>query len=1019
MAEKSEATSSVFISYSRRNKAFAQKLNDSLDNSGVDAWVDWEGIPLSSDWMDEITRAIEGADAFLFVISPDSLASEVCAQELALGLEYNKKLVPILHIEPEKGQEMHEQLAATNWVYMREHDDYDGTLSALIDTIQTDLGWVRQHTRLLQRAKEWENKGKDHSFLLQGSDLDEAESWMVQAAAQEGREVVPLQGEYIQTSRQAATKRQRNLLIGVSLALVVSIGMAIFALISRSEAVANEHARATQQVIAEYNADIAATQQVIAEDNAAEAKAQQKIAEENAIEAQAQRHAAEARIYQTQAGAMDLSTLLAIDSWQSSPSALAEDILRRNTSLSPVPLMQVSMGDTINRIKISSDGKYFVTASDDGSVCLWIPEDGAQKLCTQHDDGVYDVLFSNDSSFFASGSYDGIVNLWSVDDGALIQSYDFDGASIWDLDLRPDGNQIAVSRDDGIVSLIDVTDLSARPRNLQFESAIYMSVYAPNGEWLGVASSSGKTYLWSVYRDFFYNGATHTDEVYALDFSADSRWMVTGGADSVVRATEVTANGIARSVMTHGDWIEFLEFGPNGNWFASASDDNNLRIWNVETGIEQLRMEHSGFVMRIDISDSGNWIASTGKDQTARVWDTVSGGEMLHISLSGQGSAILFNETATRLFVGDETGNLSLWDTSKPLTRLNVIEFPELVHEVRYAPDGSAISINTDQRNVWSLPIEETLSISDGSTGGQIISTDALTYDLTYSPDSVWVAAAASRASKVLVYNSGVEDNPKTDELENVTEINMVDDAKVYAIDFNPESTQLATADEAGFVRFWDLETGEEIGSLKNSTALQGLAYHPGGKYIAASMIDGLIVWDTHSQTQVTELKLIGSLHSIAYSPDGKLLAAASSEGIVNVWDVENDYQLSDSLTMNGEPYALAFSPDSNYIAAGSSNYFVYIWDLELAQEVTRLPHSDVVTGVEFSPDGTELATAARKFVQIWDFPSLPVIKKDTLVQTACSRLLENMSQIEWVLTHSTDEEYRLLCPALGVAEQE
>ena len=52
------ASSTVFISYSRKDKAFVRKLNDSLDSSGVDAWVDWEGIPLSSDWMEEITRAI-------------------------------------------------------------------------------------------------------------------------------------------------------------------------------------------------------------------------------------------------------------------------------------------------------------------------------------------------------------------------------------------------------------------------------------------------------------------------------------------------------------------------------------------------------------------------------------------------------------------------------------------------------------------------------------------------------------------------------------------------------------------------------------------------------------------------------------------------------------------------------------------------------------------------------------------------------------------------------------------------
>ena len=157
-------------------------------------------------------------------------------------------------------------------------------------------------------------------------------------------------------------------------------------------------------------------------------------------------------------------------------------------------------------------------------------------------------------------------------------------------------------------------------------------------------------------------------------------------------------------------------------------------------------------------------------------------------------------------------------------------------------------------------------------------------------------------------------------------------------------------------------------------------------------------------------------MHNIAFSPDGKWLAAASSEEQVYLWDVENNYSLSETvLRMNGEPYALAFSPDSNYIAAGSSNKFAYIWDLSLGQEISRIPHSDVVTGVEFSPDGLELATAARKVVQLWDFPSLPVIQKDTLVETACSRLIANMTETEWTLTHSDDEEYRLLCPELDI----
>ncbi|HUG33233.1 MAG TPA: toll/interleukin-1 receptor domain-containing protein [Anaerolineales bacterium] len=46
--QAASANGSVFISYSRKDKAFVKKLNDSLDKADVHAWVDWEGIELAS-----------------------------------------------------------------------------------------------------------------------------------------------------------------------------------------------------------------------------------------------------------------------------------------------------------------------------------------------------------------------------------------------------------------------------------------------------------------------------------------------------------------------------------------------------------------------------------------------------------------------------------------------------------------------------------------------------------------------------------------------------------------------------------------------------------------------------------------------------------------------------------------------------------------------------------------------------------------------------------------------------------
>ena len=205
----------------------------------------------------------------------------------------------------------------------------------------------------------------------------------------------------------------------------------------------------------------------------------------------------------------------------------------------------------------------------------------------------------------------------------------------------------------------------------------------------------------------------------------------------------------------------------------------------------------------------------------------------------------------------------------------------------------------------------------------------------------------------------------------------------------------------------------EEVKSIENPAALKSTAYHPGGKEIAAGISNKTIIWNTESGEEVARLLQFGDIHNLAYSNDGRWLATASSEGIVYLWDVENGYTIvSKTMQMNGEPFSLEFSPDGSLLAGGSSNYFAYIWDVALGQEVSRLPHSDVVRSVSFSPDGLELATVARKTVQIWDIPALPSLSTDNIVDEVCSHLVSNLSQAEWDNLYPGDE-YRLLCPSL------
>src|SRR5207302_359398 len=93
---------------------------------------------------------------------------------------------------------------------------------SLVQAIDSDLEWKRIHTRLLVRAKEWERKGRDSSFLLRGKDLLEAEQWLSHSFGVE-RETSNLQRDYVIASRRASNKRQGITVGAIACAAVIAV----------------------------------------------------------------------------------------------------------------------------------------------------------------------------------------------------------------------------------------------------------------------------------------------------------------------------------------------------------------------------------------------------------------------------------------------------------------------------------------------------------------------------------------------------------------------------------------------------------------------------------------------------------------------------------------------------------------------------------------------------------------------------------------------------------------------------
>ncbi|NWF70722.1 MAG: TIR domain-containing protein [Chloroflexi bacterium] len=103
----------IFISYSRRNKPFAERLARDLSDAGLDVWIDFRQIEGGERWRDEIFKGLEKSEAVVYCISPDAIKSEWCRREVATARGQNKVVYPIVVVN---ALEMLEQFPETEWI---------------------------------------------------------------------------------------------------------------------------------------------------------------------------------------------------------------------------------------------------------------------------------------------------------------------------------------------------------------------------------------------------------------------------------------------------------------------------------------------------------------------------------------------------------------------------------------------------------------------------------------------------------------------------------------------------------------------------------------------------------------------------------------------------------------------------------------------------------------------------------------------------------------------------------------
>ena len=115
---------SIFISYSRKNAYFVDRLVRSLEGLGFDCWVDREDLAGGETWREKISLSIRKCQAFVLVISPDSMNSPIVAQEVSLAEFHGRPIIPLMYEVCELPPGLDLQLHKLHWVnFAVEHFD--------------------------------------------------------------------------------------------------------------------------------------------------------------------------------------------------------------------------------------------------------------------------------------------------------------------------------------------------------------------------------------------------------------------------------------------------------------------------------------------------------------------------------------------------------------------------------------------------------------------------------------------------------------------------------------------------------------------------------------------------------------------------------------------------------------------------------------------------------------------------------------------------------------------------------
>ncbi|XP_011847615.1 PREDICTED: apoptotic protease-activating factor 1 isoform X4 [Mandrillus leucophaeus] len=585
--------------------------------------------------------------------------------------------------------------------------------------------------------------------------------------------------------------------------------------------------------------------------------------------------------------------------------------------------------DAVYHACFSEDGQRIASCGADKTLQVFKAETGEKLLeIKAHEDEVLCCAFSTDDRFIATCSVDKKVKIWNSVTGELVHTYDEHSEQVNCCHFTNSSHHLllATGSSDCFLKLWDLNQKECRNTMFGHTNSVNHCRFSPDDKLLASCSADGTLKLWDVtsanerksfnVKQFFLNSEDPQEDMEVIVkccswFADGARIMV--AAKNKIFLWNIDSCSKVADCRGHLSWVHGVKFSPDGSSFLTSSDDQTIRLWETKKVCK-----NSAIMLKqeVDVVFQENEVMVLAVDHIRRL-QLINGktGQIDYLT-EAQVSCCCLSPHLQYIAFGDENGTIKILELVNNRIFQSRIRHKKTVWHIQFTADEKTLISSSDDSaiQVWNWQLEEYVFLQahqETVKDFRLLKNSRL---LSWSFDGtvkVWNIITGKIEKDFVCHQGTVLSCDISHDATKFSSTSADKTAKIWSFDlllplhelrghngcvrcsaFSVDSTLLATGDDNGEIRIWNVSNGEllhlcaplsEEGAATHGGWVTDLCFSPDGKMLISA--GGYIKWwnvvtGESSQTFYTNGTNLKKIH---VSPDFKTYVTVDNLGILYI----------------------------------------------------------------------------------------------------------------------------------------